>query len=45
MNERDYWLTIRRSILQLVRDLTRMCPDGRYTLEVTLKERPTARVD
>ena len=45
MNERDYWLMIRRSILQLVRDLTRARPDGKYTLEVTVKERTTARVD
>jgi hypothetical protein len=41
-DERDYWLTVRRSILQLVRDLTRMRPDGRYTLDVTIRERTTS---
>jgi hypothetical protein len=45
MNERDYWLTVRRSLLQLVRDLTRMQQGGRYTLEITVKERTAASVD
>jgi hypothetical protein len=43
--ERDFWMTVRRSMLQLVRDLTRMRPGGRYTLEIAVKERATAHVD
>jgi hypothetical protein len=40
MNERDFWNEVRRSMLTLIRALLKERPNSRFTLEVTVVERP-----